>query len=348
MSVVRIGTSSELWSAELRWDGMDREAWEAAVRESAWATGLKSRAGAVAGLLLDGTLSFLELGRGVGAETPMEVGSVTKGFTGLLLADAVMRGEVDLESRVDEVIFAQHRAKPWPGAPAVTLLELATHTSGLPRLSMKAQVGLLGDPYRWYGEGHLLRYLERVQPRTPAEPKFAYSNLGFAILGLALERAAGKPYARLLQERVLDPLAMQASALQRVGTTLVTRGYNMFGLRAGPWHFRAYAPCGALVSTAQDLLRATTMLVDESGPLAGSLPFATEPRVRTPLGWVGLGWMQPESRRYVWHNGGTYGYSAYVAFSTEARAGVVLLANRFGAQKMTVLGHELMRGLTAK
>ena len=276
------------------------------VKESAWAKGLRPKAGAIAGLLLEDRIEFVELGRPVSPVTPMEVGSITKGFTGLLLAQAIERGELMLDTRVDEAVLGER----WPGTPAVTLLELATHTSGLPRLSMPAFVGLLGDPYHWYGRIHLLRYLQQRKPRSPAEPKFGYSNLGFAVLGLALERASGKPFMEFLHERLLAPLELQHTGLQMIGSErLVAGGYNMFGLRAKPWRFRAYAPCGALVSTAQDLLQAAATWCEPAGPLASTVTWAMEPRRPVPGGAIGLAWLQPADGTFVWLNGGTYGYT---------------------------------------
>jgi D-alanyl-D-alanine-carboxypeptidase/D-alanyl-D-alanine-endopeptidase len=310
------------------------------VRSSPWAKALRPKAGAVAGLLSNGNVEFVELGDGIDATTPMEVGSVTKGFTGLLLAQAIERGELKLDTRVDDALFGEN----WPGAPAVTLLDLATHTSGLPRLGMPALVGLLGNPYRWFNRSHIQRSLRKMKPRTPAMPRFSYSNFGYAALGLALERASSKPYTELLHERLLDPLKLQHTRLQMVGSnSLVTGGYNMFGLRASPWHFHAYAPCGALVSTAQDLLKAAGTWCEPVGPFASSVVLATQLRRSVLGGSIGLAWLQPSSGNYVWHNGGTYGYQAYLAFAPASNAAVVLLANQYGAKEITGLGHELMR-----
>ena len=98
-------------------------------RSSSLATQLSPRAGAAIALIKDGATCVLTLGTGVDARTPVEIGSVTKVFTGLLLAQAVLRGEIALDSRVDEVLFNE----TWPGDAAITAELLATHRSGLPR-----------------------------------------------------------------------------------------------------------------------------------------------------------------------------------------------------------------------
>ena len=135
---------------------------EEIVRRSRLAQKLSSASGAIAGVVAPDSVEVVSLGTGVDAGTPMEIGSVTKIFTALLLAEAMRRDELKLSDRVDEVLFGLR----WTGAPSITAGELATHTSGLPRLSFGKWRALQADPYRGYTRAALLLYLERTQPRS--------------------------------------------------------------------------------------------------------------------------------------------------------------------------------------
>jgi CubicO group peptidase (beta-lactamase class C family) len=318
---------------------------ETMVHGSALARTLHGWAGAVVGVVWSGEAQLVTLGRGVAADTPVQIGSVTKAFTGLLLADVVSRGELSLEATVDELLLERSATER-----SITVRSLATHTSGLPRLSFLART-LLPDPYRGYTRAHLLRYLERAKPRLAAKPTYRYSNLGFAVLGAMLEKACGVTYAELLQARVLSPLGLGHTQLALSDKRVrVKRGYARFGKapvwlwpRPPVWHFDAYAPCGGLVSTADELVRFAQGLLDGHGPVADALGFSSEPLANVPGGSIGLAWHLPGSRRFVWHNGSTFGHSAYVAVAREGGVAVISVANQAVGAQLTLLGHGLMK-----
>jgi CubicO group peptidase (beta-lactamase class C family) len=318
---------------------------EKAVHGSAFASKLCRWAGAVVAVVRLDETQLVALGRGVASDTPVQIASVTKAYTGLLLADATLRGELTLDTTVDELLLGKPATER-----SITVRSLATHTSGLPRLSLFART-LLPDPYRGYTWAHLHRYLERTQPQLAATQAYRYSNLGFAVLGAMLEKACGKTYAELLRARVLSPLGLMRTQLALTGEKLrVKRGYARF--RSTPvwlwprppvWHHDAYAPCGALVSTAQDLVRFAQQLLDEQGPVADAFQLSCQPQATIPGGAAGLAWHLPGSRRFVWHNGSTFGHSAYVAIARERGVAVIAVANQPGAMEMTQLGHGLMK-----
>jgi CubicO group peptidase (beta-lactamase class C family) len=281
----------------------------------------------------------------VAAGTPVQVASVTKAFTGLLLADATLRGELSLDTTVDELLLGKPATER-----SITVRSLAAHTSGLPRLSLFAR-RLLPDPYRGYTRARLLRYLERTQPELAATQAYRYSNLGFAVLGAMLEKACGKTYADLLQERVLSPLGLVHTQLALTGEKVrVKRGYARFmhtpiwlWPRPPVWYHDAYAPAGAIVSTAEELVRFVQRLLDGNGPVANAFRFSCEPQAAIPRGSIGLAWHLPGSRRFVWHNGSTFGHSAYVAIAPERGVAVIAVSNQAVATHLTQLGHGLMK-----
>jgi CubicO group peptidase (beta-lactamase class C family) len=274
----------------------------------------------------------------------MEIGSLTKIFTALLIAEAVRRNELELSNRIDTVLFGQH----WSGEPAITVEELATHTSGLPRLSFGLWRALQADPYLGYTRTTLLLYLEQTQPRSPKSPAYSYSNLGYAVLGLLLEKSASLPFEQLLQERLLNPMGMANTGLQLAeGRDQVRRGFTSSGAQASLWHMDAYAPCGAMISTLEDLVLAARSLLDARSPIAASLALTTEPRAAVPGGSIGLAWMLPAAGAAYWHNGATAGYCAYFGVNTRRRVAAIVLANQSRAPQISELGIELMRHIRA-
>lgn len=301
-------------------------------------------AGAVVAVVRPDTAALFELGHGVRADTPVQIASVTKAFTGLLLADALLRGELTQDTTVDALLLGKT-----PTERSITVRSLASHTSGLPRLSIGLRA-LLPDPYRGYTRANLLRYLQRTQPMLLLQPTYRYSNLGFAVLGLMLEQACGASYAELLEARVLRPLGLGATALVSAGKPAdLPRGYarlrkTPFWLWPRPpiWHHDVYAPAGALASTANDLVRFARQLLRDDGPCARMLQLASEPLASIPGGSIGLAWHRPMSGRFVWHNGATFGHSAYVAVAPQFGIAVIAVANQPVAMPLTQLGHTLM------
>ncbi|GAB7182237.1 serine hydrolase domain-containing protein [Kitasatospora sp. Ki12] len=191
----------------------------------------------------------------VRADTRFELGSVTKTFTGLLLAEMAARGDVRYDDPIDRYLPANAR----PGYPherPITLLHLATHTSGLPRLP----VGLLPAaaprwftrPYATFGPAHLLRALPRTPVRGTPGTQVRYSNLGCGLLGLLLANAAGQRYDDLLAARVCGPLGLVDTSC---GPGREDAGGYRRGRRVPSCGLPALPGAAALRSTADDMLR---------------------------------------------------------------------------------------------
>ncbi|MEZ0492291.1 serine hydrolase domain-containing protein [Kineococcus sp. TBRC 1896] len=246
-------------------------------------------------------------GRALTAATPQEIGSVTKGLTGLLLADAVERGEVAPTTTLGDV-------HPWLSGPlaSTTLEELATHTSGLPRLSTRAALAApitaltYGNPYRWDTPENLLRDAAWTPLRGP-RGEFAYSNLGYALLGNALAQRLGQPYPQLLRERVLDPLGTTATeAAPDPLPAGRARELGPDGRPSTPWRSSGSTPAGTGVySTAEDLGELAAAVARGDVPGARALDAV----VQTPGAGVGWGWLSAElaGRTVVGVNGATTG-----------------------------------------
>jgi CubicO group peptidase (beta-lactamase class C family) len=286
-----------------------------------------------------------------GADTVFQIGSVTKVFTALALADAVVRAELSLHTPLSAYLPEAGR----PGRTAdISLVHLATHTSGLPRLPgglrQKARHNRL-DPYRGLGTEDLLAALATARPRPAPGTKVRYSNFGAGLLGEALSRHAGLSYDRLVAARITGPLGLSDTVVRLRPHHLERRAGGHDGRRrpVPDWDLGALPGAGALYSTARDLLIfARAHLHPETTPLAAALRLVQEPRVKANR-WIGLGlgWhtvpVRGTAHTALWHNGGTGGFSSYLAILPKADAGVVVLANT--ARPVDPIGFKVLQSL---
>lgn len=294
--------------------------------------------GVVLGLIeADGSRRVLALGdAGAGAEplceeSVFEIGSITKAFTGILLAEMHGRGEVDM-SAAAQAVAPEGLTIPERGGKAITLELLATQRSGLPRLPDNMRPEDPTNPYADYSVEQLHAFVsEHVLTRDPGAA-YEYSNLGSGLLGHLLAHRAGKGYEELLRERILGPLGMEATGieLRPEMRSRLAIGHDPSGEPAPNWDLPTLAGAGALRSNLSDMLDFLAANLGEPQDALGQAMreshrarnFAGEPK-------VGLGWhlLEAEGRTVVWHNGGTGGYRAFAGFDPDRGIGVVILNN---------------------
>jgi CubicO group peptidase (beta-lactamase class C family) len=281
-------------------------------------------------------------------DTLFEIGSATKVFTALVLADAVARGEVSLEDPVAKFLPAAVKV-PERGGKTIALVDLATHTSGLPRLPSNLMPKDEANPYVDYTAKQLYDFLSVYELQRDIGSSFEYSNLGAGLLGHALALREGTDYETLVRKRITGPLSMTSTAIT-LTPSLAARlapGHSAQRDRVSNWDFAALAGAGALRSTANDLL---TFLSANLGLTKSSLSGAMSSMLETrrPSGAAGaeaaLGWQifTKGDRRIVWHNGGTGGYRSFVGFVPERRMGVVVLSNTSTEQGVDDIGRHLL------
>ena len=277
--------------------------------------------------------------------TGFQIGSVTKVFTALLLADAVHRGEVELDQPLASILpaVASH-----PRGRPITLVDLATHTSGLPRLPSGLQRQALRnreDPYAAFSTDDLLAALQRPPARPPGG-RSRYSNYGAGVLGHALAEIGGASFEELVASRIAGPFALQATGVAAADLSPPAAvGHTRRGRPTPDWSLPALAGAGALRSTVDDLLAFLAAHLDPgSGPLAAPVELVLPPRA--PAGRhleVALGWhvLDRKGRPPLWwHNGGTGGFFSFVAFDPAVPAAVVVLTN--SARSVDRLGMLLL------
>ncbi len=265
---------------------------------------------------------------GADEHTQYEIGSLTKTFTGLLLAEAIRRGEVTADTKVGALL-------PLHNTPIadVTLAELASHRAGL-----SAQGMHLAD--------RLLFVLRHLRHRNPFVHDVAgvlaiarkatltergvpvYSNLGVALLGHALAAAAQMEYAQLLQERLFTPLGMSASSLPLMPENLASdapTGYSATGVAEAPWTINGWSPAGGVRSTPADLVRYVRALLDGAAPGSDALT----PRWRFGDLQIGYAWMMRnyQAENVTYANGLTGGFTSKIVLDLAHRRAVIILSN---------------------
>lgn len=279
-------------------------------------------------------------------DTVYRIGSITKQFTALMLLQLAEAGKIHLSDPVEkyfpEVNLIQGR---FPGAPPITLVQLATHTSGLDREPEDTEKYLKGPVAEW--EKVLIAALPHA--RYIAEPgtRFSYSNIGYAILGAALGRAAGQPYVEYVRQRIFRPLAMIHSFFEPDDQTRagIARGYvsedgKVDAETAEREHQgRGYkVPNGAIYTTVGDLAR---FVAFELGKEAGQVltkenlneNFArlktTNPGFTSGYG-VGFQVQRFGDAIVYGHSGAVAGYQAEAFFDRSSRIGLVILKSSVG------------------
>jgi Beta-lactamase class C and other penicillin binding proteins len=281
-------------------------------------------------------------------DTLFEIGSITKVFTNLLLAQLVLEGRMALDRPVADYLPAG-TAVPRFGDRQITLFDLATHHSGLPAVPPEMMFADPADPYAAYSAEMLMRSLGAYDLVEAPGTRFAYSNTGAALLGLAVSHVAGAPYAELVETRILDVLGMEDTMLvvPPAEAARFATGHDVNGDAAGHWDFDVFAAAGGYRSTVGDMAKfvAAASGRTETG-LAAAFALMLE-RTR-PAGGpgvsIGLGWMITETPRgrIVWHNGITGGFNAFAGYADTGGRGAVVLANRVSAGGIEDIGFHLI------
>lgn len=266
-------------------------------------------------------------------DTIFEICSITKTFTAAILGEMVERGEVALDDPLARFLPASVRL-PERNGRKITLLDLATQSSSLPPIPFNMNLGDMSNPYAAYTVPLLYEFLASYPLTMDIGSQFLYSNLGFGLLGHALELKTGLGYEALVRQRILGPLGMEDTAvsLSPAQRARLAIGHNGASGQAVPnWDFPVLAGAGALRSSVNDMLKYLRANLAASGPLAKVLRSCQEPCRPTnmPGNTIGLAWLTEKgpTAEVVWHNGQTGGYHSFIGFDRQAGRGVVILHN---------------------
>ena len=287
--------------------------------------------------------------------TMFEIGSVTKVFTGTILATMIQDGLIRESDPIGKFV-PQNGVSSNPALQEIKVSHLATHTAGLPGLPnnvSKARMTFFGltrwgDPYHGYPADRLYEAIRTAAPKTTPGKTMSYSNFGMGLLGQILADLEHTDYERLLLKRVCDKLNMQRTRIHlssQLSKDLAS-GHLQNGEPASNWDLGALAGAGGIKSCINDLL----IFVEEhlsptNEALAGPIQMTMTPRHQASTNTaVGLAWfrMQRDNQTIWFHNGGTGGYSAFVGIDKDAGIGLVVLANACFANELTGASFEFL------
>ena len=313
----------------------------------------KRGVGIVVGLVDDKGARIITYGKPVqnsnqvlDGDSVFEIGSVTKVFTATLLADMVERGEVSLSDPISKYLPRTVKT-PTRDGKEITLLDLATQTSGLPRLPTNFAPKDPQNPYADYSVDQLYAFLSGYNLTRGIGEKYEYSNLGVGLLGHILALRAGTDYETLVRKRICQPLKMSDTKIKltpEMQARLAT-GHNQTLKPVGNWDLPTLAGAGALRSTVNDMLKfVAANLGLKKSPLLAAMEKAQQSQRETGQAdlSIGLNWhiLKKFNSEMIWHNGGTGGYHSFIGLDKKNRKGVVVLSN--SANDIDDIGRHLL------
>lgn len=270
-------------------------------------------------------------GTGVNEHTIYEIGSITKVFTGILLAQQSIEGKVSLNDPIDKYLVNKASVSVM-GDNKITLAHLSDHTSGLPRMPDNFTPENPNNPFADYTDQQLYTFLSNYKPSRNVGDAYEYSNLAQGLLGNILAKNTNQSYESLMMHQIAAPLAMKETKI-KLDPSMQNR--LAIGHRDGDevenWDIVTLAGAGAIRSSTFDMLKflsANLGLTDTS--LQGAMDMTHQVRHDKAGGEsVGLGWHIKKGKAgdVLWHNGGTGGYRAFAGFNKALGKGVVVLTN---------------------
>ncbi|MDZ7898251.1 MAG: serine hydrolase domain-containing protein [Arcicella sp.] len=286
--------------------------------------------------------------------TMFEIGSITKVFTTLILADLVKKDSIQLNEPIINLL-PKKKYSYSKSINDITILNLATHTSGLPRVTNRSINGILWsrifpplaistlifgyfNPYRNYDTTKLFRDLRHIRLDNKVGSKSSYSNFGMTTLGYILTNKSKLNYDDLLTKTVLDTLRMNKTFLDLPESEYdnIADGHNKFGMKTPKWTFKdKMQSTGAINSTVHDLMKFLEVNLEGQKNLYLHNLFDDCQTTRYKISEqrsIGLAWIKTKSentnnQEIIWHNGGTGGFRSFLGFNKETKTGIVILSN---------------------
>ena len=280
--------------------------------------------------------------------TAFEIGSVTKTMTAALLAEFIARGDVTLDDPLAKLLPKGTRV-PAFGDRQITIGDIVTHTSGLPSIPEQWRLSNISNPYAGVTEADLLGALAATQLTRAPGSKWEYSNFAVMVLSYALAKRSGTDYETLLRERLLVPLGMNNTYVtKRPPQVRLTQGHLSNATPAVPWDFPPdMAGVGGVRATLPDMVRyLEAELGTRDSAITPALTQTQRQVARVDGHAMAMTWMLSgvKDRTIVAHEGGTGGYSSFVAFDRAAKRAVVLLSDtsQTSIGDFSVLGRHLL------
>ena len=267
----------------------------------------------------------------VDANTAFEIGSVSKTMTAALLAGLIGQGKGSLDDPLADWLPEGTRVPEFEGQP-IRLRHVVSHTSGLPALPPGVAIVDANDPYAPVDAAMLLAALERSTLKVAPGTAFEYSNFASMLLSHAVARRAGSDFETLLDEQLFTPLGMQGAYVNRRPEGIRAATGHLPNRQPTPaWNFKTdVAGVGGVRATLDDMVRYVQGQLGEApAPLAAALTLSQQPVNPGAQPPMAMNWMLAPVNGRTWHahEGGTGGFSSFVAFDRERRRGVVVLSD---------------------
>ncbi len=339
--------SANVWAADIV-EAAKVDKLAAPLTEGGWAYGL------AIGLIDEQgtqTLGYGRISESNGAapapDTLFEIGSITKVFTGTILAKLAEECRISLDDPVQKLL-AHTILVPKGKERQITLKDLATHSSGLPRMPSNFSPKDPGNPYADYTVLQMGQFLMKHKLQRQPGEKSEYSNLGMGLLGHALALKSGFDYESLVESKICGPLGMNNTRITLDDSDLerLAIGHDYDGTPVSNWDLPTLAGAGAIRSTTRDMLKfLAAQLGLQKSELDAAIAKSHEVHYKNPDDApvdVGLGWQLQRNGNIIWHNGGTGGYSSFAGFQPEKKIGVVVLANT-STRYVDLLGFKLLK-----
>lgn len=289
-----------------------------------------------------------------GDDSIYEIGSVTKALAGTMAAQMVSEGKLNVSQSVQRYLQGKQVSK---SKETITSLDLMTQSSGIiPIFSEEAfKPKDMLNPWSGFSSQQLFSVLKKSNLNFPPGSKYEYSNLGAAVMGQVIEAVDKKPFAQVLQSRITGPLQLNDTVidLSSEQSQRLVQGYynNGSAFDAVPkWDMTGIPAIGAVLSTPREMVTLVKGLMDSDTALGKAFQVAsTGVRPAVPGSSVGYFWHTIDDRKFVWHNGSTYGMSSLVAIHKEKKTAVVILANTVTEKhEETALGFALLTQAVAE
>ncbi len=287
----------------------------------------------------------LSTGEKIDELTIFEIGSITKTFTALLFANAVTQNQVSLNDTIDG-FFPLNMQVPYKDGVHISFLNLLNHTSGLPSEpdNLPAE-----QPVANFDETALANYFNNLQLHNTPGTTYEYSNLGMGLVGYLLGRAAGTEYDDLLKETIFTPMGMQYTCCKAEDIPINNVAQGYYGMQRTDFYqwSNIFEAAGTIKSNLHDMM---IYLKENIHPDSSSLKEAltlTQTRTFTVNEHfhMGLGWhitIDGNNNEIYWHNGGTRGFSSFIAFNNATKDGVVVLINSYSLKAQNIIGIETL------
>ncbi|HEY6881292.1 MAG TPA: serine hydrolase [Polyangiales bacterium] len=269
--------------------------------------------------------------RKIDDDTAFEIGSISKTMTGFLVASAIQEGKLSLEDPLSKFV-PMGTVVPSLAGQAITLKHLVTHTAGLPSLPSRWMPADPNDPYADLSEAQLFESLSDIELESPPGTHWAYSNYGFMLLSYIVTTQAGLELDALLKQRLFAPLAMRAFVDERPASVRDATGHLGTGIATEPWTFPPkLGGAGAVHATLDDMIQYAHAALGGGDPSTVSLVGRAMEAVARPSDGpvMGLGWIHSQvgPHALVLHDGGTGGFSSFIAVEPDSGRGVVALSD---------------------